>query len=781
MLLCPIVAAQITVKEVVRSGQINENLFLPDRFRPYESGFEKQGAVFCCDNGDNKNAKRGVVYEAVLNQKIPAPIIAEGWSKAENAGGSPSYDSYSLYMDISYADGTNKWGLATPFDVGTHDWQKKQIVFHPEKPVRSLIFHALFRGKTGKVYFKDLKLLSPQKELLYFDGVPIEEPKKSSGDVEKTISYQLRDVAANSDFVQLEKSTLGIQSTRNTKKLDNSRMSFEITLNNSGEKDRCLTFILAFNLYALKNKKFCDVQTMVPMKGEMSLPVSQHQIGSNGRLARYPFAAIVGEAPNGQSVGHGIAIDLDSPAFFRLGYNTHTDELFAAVDLALTKEAPTATLKFVAFTFEGEDGLRGAAAEYYQIFPDFFHCRTPKQGIWMPFSAISKIPDFEDFGFQFKEGNDETAWDDAHGITTFRYTEPMTWWMKMDKSIPRTYEAAIRHAQKLADSGDEQAIALLNCGMKTADGTFAHRFEDTPWCDGVVWSFCDVPGISNGGYSVKWNKDMAEELYKKKDGLDGEYIDSSEGYITVALDFDRVHFSAVRCPLVFSSGDYKPAIFRGLVAYEYVRGISEDIHRRGKLMMANATPDALCWLAPYLDVMGTETGWKPMSREQMFYRRVMCGTKPFCFLMNTDFTKWTFEMSEKFMKRCLAFGMFPGFFSADASTKVYFSNPQLYERDRPLFKKYIPLCREVAQAGWFPIPKVVSSNEKVFVERFGENEKTLLTIFNDSSNPQTATLRFDADLPQSWTDCLDGKKIRAENNTLTLTLEPEDVIVLKAQ
>jgi len=37
---------------------------------------------------------------------------------------------------------------------------------------------------------------------------------------------------------------------------------------------------------------------------------------------------------------------------------------------------------------------------------------------------ISKVKGWEDFGFAFKEGNDETGWDDQHGITTFRYTEP---------------------------------------------------------------------------------------------------------------------------------------------------------------------------------------------------------------------------------------------------------------------------------------------------------------------------------------------------------------------
>ena len=34
------------------------------------------------------------------------------------------------------------------------------------------------------------------------------------------------------------------------------------------------------------------------------------------------------------------------------------------------------------------------------------------------------------FFFKFKEVNNETAWVDYHNIITFRYTEPMTWWMR---------------------------------------------------------------------------------------------------------------------------------------------------------------------------------------------------------------------------------------------------------------------------------------------------------------------------------------------------------------
>ena len=71
------------------------------------------------------------------------------------------------------------------------------------------------------------------------------------------------------------------------------------------------------------------------------------------------------------------------------------------------------------------------------------------------------------------------------------------------------------------------------------------------------------------------------------------------------------------------------------------------------------------------------------------------------------------------MKRCLAYGMFPGFFSHNASEGHYFTRPELYDRDRPLFKQYVPLCKRVAEAGWEPITRARSDDEHVYVERFG--------------------------------------------------------------
>ena len=129
------------------------------------------------------------------------------------------------------------------------------------------------------------------------------------------------------------------------------------------------------------------------------------------------------------------------------------------------------------------------------------------------------------------------------------------------------------------------------------------------------------------------------------------------------------------------------------------------------------------------------------------------------------------------MKRSLAYGMFPGFFSADASTKTYFSQPELFERDRPLFKKYVPLCKLVAEAGWQPITLATSSDAKVYVERFGDK---YFTVFNDSQENKTVTLRFEKDFAE-FKELVSGKTVKVENGALTLTLSPEDVAVLAVE
>ncbi|MEW6356200.1 MAG: hypothetical protein AB1696_07750 [Planctomycetota bacterium] len=745
------------VKKVLRAEAEGLNLLKPDAWGPWQKGFTKEGTVFLCDNGADAEVQRGASQTVELNQTRPQPIVASAWSKAENVGGGPNND-YSLYLDLVYSDGEPLWGQVKPFSVGSHDWERREVIVLPEKPVKSLSFHMLLRRHSGKAWFRDPALYqieTPAGSAL-FDGVPVVvQGKLGEG-------FQARDVAANSDFSRFEDGkALGLEITSKSMKQDDATF-VDAELRDTTGKDRAVTLVYAIPVEGDGWQWLADPRATIAAKrpGEY-MNANRFNAGANGRLSKYPFGAIT----RGNE-GRAIGLDMGHAAFYRIGFNAATNELFIAYDIGFAPEKSNAKVRFCLYHFDPAWGFRGALAKYYEVFPDHFKCRIPEQGLWMPFAKISEVKGWEDFGFKIKEGNNETEWDDQHGIITFRYTEPMTWWMKMPKEMPRTMDAALAEAKCLAEKGDAWAKALLTSGYHDERGQFPARLLDTPWCNGAVWSMNSMPGIKGDitDFKNKWNAELREKLYgpNRKGDLDGEYVDSSEGYVTDELDFRRDHFAAAQTPLTFSPDSRKPAIFRGLVAYEYVRGIEKDVRAMGKLMMANGAPSRLCWLAPWLDVLGTETNWnhnktwRPMSDADMLYRRSMCGPKVYCFLQNTAFEDFSHELVEKYMKRSLAYGMFPGFFSADASTGQYFKRPELYDRDRPLFKKYVPLCKKTAEAGWQPITLTRSSDPKVYVERFGDQ---YLTVFNDSAERREATITYLGPAPKACRDLVNGKAV----------------------
>ena len=252
-------------------------------------------------------------------------------------------------------------------------------------------------------------------------------------------------------------------------------------------------------------------------------------------------------------------------------------------------------------------------------------------------------------------------------------------------------------------------------------------------------------------------------------------------YVTASVDFNRANFAGMDTPLVFSVYDLRPGVFKGLMGYEYVRGAWRKVRPLGRRMMANSTPRRWWWLAPYLDVLGTETNWgrdgkwMPMSDAELMYARVICGAKPFCFLMHTVFDTFTYEMADKYMQRSLAYGMYPSFFSANASSNHYFDNPAYYNRDRPLFRKYMPLCIRVGEAGWRPVNRLLSSDSPdVITEQFGDR---YATVYNLSAKPVRVTLTSLAGASAA-DELVNGGTWRFENGRRTVEIPGETVFVL---
>jgi len=188
-------------------------------------------------------------------------------------------------------------------------------------------------------------------------------------------------------------------------------------------------------------------------------------------------------------------------------------------------------------------------------------------------------------------------------------------------------------------------------------------------------------------------------------------------------------------------------------------------------------------------VLGTETDWlragkySPAPLAQMDLWRTLSGAKPYLLLMNTDYDQFNSGMVEKYFDRCLFYGMWPGFFSHNAADNPYWRNPRWYERDRPLFKKYLPAIRDVAQAGWRPLAQASCDNTNILVEQFGPGSsgETFLTLFNDTSTVQEGALAWNgSDLPptRSLASAF-GLAVAPGTSPIPVTLQPQRACVLR--
>ena len=717
--------------------------------KPYGAGFTRNGSELTCSavpvalSGSAKQQRvAGVFWNIAPRQTECRPVRFGAEGLADEID---EVASFCVYVDVTFSDGSHQWGVTSHFDPVAGDWHRREVLLHPRLPIHSLSCYLMARGQAT------VRFRAPTFETLPPDERPLLDDTPLSADLPPRSGFFVRDVAAKGDWTPLaDDKALGCDLSARERQQDDAHI-IEAVLKGGAAGDRAISLAYAVHLPSGMQKWFDSPRRTVPLSDDAPEQVFVLNPVPGKGLSAWPFGAV-------ETAGRGCAIGIDpsAPAVYRVVAVPRSRRLFIVFDVGLVPEKPSARVRFAVFPFVAADGFRGALESYQALFPEAHKVRALRQGNWMAFHSISNLPHHEDFGFRFKEGTREKAWDDAHGIYTFHYEEPSTWWMKLGKPgegvAKVTRAACAARAEALAVRGDAQAKAWLACAVRNARGARYGEIRDTPWCNGIVWSLNCAPGLAGDctEFGRKWSDAVLRVRYGDPpppfpQGLDGEYLDSATLPTTCPFDFDRTHFAAMALPLAFTSGEApRVGIFKGLMAAECVAAVARVAHARGRLAMANSTPTFSCLLAFSLDVMGTETNWKrggewlPMPDAEMIYRRAVCGGKPFCFLQNTDFTKFSHADAERYMQRCLAYGMFPSFFSANAATGHYFSQPALYERDRPLFRKYLPLVTAIAEAGWRPVNRLFSvEGTDVFAEQFGDR---FVTVFNVSSRTQRVRL-----------------------------------------
>lgn len=245
------------------------------------------------------------------------------------------------------------------------------------------------------------------------------------------------------------------------------------------------------------------------------------------------------------------------------------------------------------------------------------------------------------------------------------------------------------------------------------------------------------------------NGDIAEAAPAAR--VDGIYLDSLEGWAK-RLNFRREHFRWVDVPLAYETGTGRAVILNAFSVFEFTRAMSELMHTNDRLLMANWVLIDFPFYAALLDVPGKEVHWlgaggrfAPDDADVLAYRRVLSRHKPYPLLLNVRFDQFPPRMMEWFFQRCLLYATAPGMFSHDAATHPYFEDPALYNRDRPLFMKYLPVLQRLSRAGWEPIAHARPDTPRLLVERYGTrpDEALFLVAHNDSAASLAGVIDLD--------------------------------------
>jgi hypothetical protein len=301
-------------------------------------------------------------------------------------------------------------------------------------------------------------------------------------------------------------------------------------------------------------------------------------------------------------------------------------------------------------------------------------------------------------------------------------------------------------------------------------------------------------GQEGDGGNLLENHDF--EVPPGKFAADGAFVDSlpmSWGQLNYRAD----HLRATDSPLVF---DRQARVCQWMVfpTVEYVRELAARLRAQGKLALGNGVPFELPWAAPWIDIMGHEVHWAsdrgftPDPCDLMCYQRALSYQKPFAFLAHFDTSDFPPQHIEAMLKAGVAYGFFPTPGAALGGTEErrgngYWVHPEWYNRDRPLFRKYMPVIQALDAAGWQPITLALSGNPAIYVERFGRPGGPLyLTVFNDSDQPQEAGLQLDlaalglAPGGVRVAEVLGGEAIAIEGaGYLRTSVRPHDVKVLQ--
>ena len=575
-------------------------------------------------------------------------------------------------------------------------------------------------------------------------------------------------------------------------------------------QDRAITLYFAVPLGAGEWTWWDSVAASRPVAGvhDLSYCEDGDAFGACGAQSYHPLGAVT----SADRAGLTLAVRMDEPVVHRVGASPSLRLFYLALDLGLAPETTVrgrplsrAPFRFLLYRHDAAWGLRSALARYYRLFPQFFTKRAEREGGWYVWGNMQEMPEALDAGFMFHWGPASPAaiaFDNQAGTVALNYIEPELYQQTLgDFDRAPTAEEASRRLEQAAagDTAAPEALGYTQGGgghlpggamqIWLRDHTLSQYIQaisaataasvdydaagqpqtnigQYPWIGDSGWASqfpCNLdPDIprGKGWFNREVALGLAFRVWEEAGvRLDGIGLDSLGGFGNCyRLNYRRDHFRYADTPLCFATEDRRPVIVHAFSTIEWVRSLAEEMHRQGKLLMANCswhiTPAWLTFVAPYLDVFGAEA---TRFADPEFIRAIAY-QKPCTDLPYNPRPEWE-------VKWHLLHGIFPG-----------------HGNEVEVLRRYAPLLREMAAAGWEPVTYARVEPATLRVERFGHGERLFLAVHNPASEPCTASLALDrqglelGDGPLR--NALTGEVVAVTDGRVSMGLAGQDTLVL---
>ncbi len=532
-------------------------------------------------------------------------------------------------------------------------------------------------------------------------------------------------------------------------------------------KDRAVTLYFGIPVAKADLSWWDDIDTARPVSvgGELGR-FNSTPFGATGKNSVYPWACV-----GNRQAALACGIPMDQPRLNRLVYNAQVEMLYLAWDLALvpetTKFPSAAEVSFVVYAADPAWGFRSAAERYYPLFASCFEKRMQRDGMWVCWSSLEKMENIEQWGTMYHwgvGGPRAAAFDNKHGIFAFLYNDSVRYFADLGTfehkptpeetaavfeqylsapdpaafvlSRPKSATGRQRYVGLQRSMGEEAAAEYLKRAVAAVKASAAHdsqgRMETGYVIDRKDWGpenwwtgrlYCNpLPGIP-GGYGRFLLDEIIGRTFAEyeKEGarLDGVGLDNYFVYCQYP-DCRREHFAFVSYPLCFLKTNLKPAIVADFALFEWVTALSDWLRERKGYLIANSGRMPYPFAASILDINGFEWNIERMS----LIARTLAWHKPVVSLPIKPE-----HYQEPFIRHHVRFAVLPGGYGG----KTQFKAAEIY-------RKYVPIIRLLAQAGWEPVTWGRSSSEDVKLERFGRGPQWYFTVVNVSDEAQAATV-----------------------------------------